>query len=108
MRDCIALWKLDSQQVAQLMDLKERLKDCAHHFKYDPHIILRFMTSPRGAEKETLFRKMVQWRIENNIDNMLEEYRPHQILLDYNPTAILEDYDRDGDRKFWFALLCQH
>lgn len=97
LQEAIELWELDEKQVARLMYLKEELKDCAHHFKYDPHIILRFMTSPKGADTIPLFRKMIQWRLDNNVDPMLETYKPNQILLDYNPTAILRDYDRDGD-----------
>ncbi|CAB9531082.1 SEC14-like protein 2 [Seminavis robusta] len=93
----IDLWELTDEQVDRLKELQLNLKDCSHHFKYDPHIILRYMTSPLGHDAEPLFRKMVQWREDNNIDNMLHEYNPPQILLDYNTAAILKDYDREGD-----------
>jgi len=96
-KDAIELWKLDEEQVQRLMELRHNLKDCAHHFKYDPHIILRFMTSPLANDAEPLFRKMVQWRIDNNIDSYLESYKPDPILLDYNCSAILKDFDYDGD-----------
>jgi CRAL/TRIO domain len=97
LKAAIDLWELDQKQIARLLDLKERLKDCAHHWKYNPHAILRFMTSPQGANAESLFRKMVQWRMENNIDKFLDEYKPPQILLDYNISTIMDQYDRDGD-----------
>ena len=97
LREAIELWKLNDDEVARLKELQHNLKDCAHHFKYDPHIVLRFMTSPLGKDAEPLFRKMVQWRIENKIDSFLDDYKPDPILVDYNTTAILKDYDYDGD-----------
>ena len=97
LQEAIDLWKLTDDEIVRLKQLQHNLKDCAHHFKYDPHIVLRFMTSPVGHHAESLFRKMVQWRIDENIDNMLDEYKPPKILLDYNTTAILKDYDHEGD-----------
>ena len=93
----IARWKLNEAEIARLKELQHNLKDCAHHYKYDPEIVLRFMTSPLGKDAENMFRKMVQWRIENNIDTVLDDYKPDPILTDYNVTAILKDYDYDGD-----------
>ena len=90
-------WKLNEAEIARLKELQHKLKDCAHHFKYDPEIVLRFMTSPLGKDAERLFREMVQWRIDNNIDTFMDDYKPDPILVDYNVTAILKDYDYDGD-----------
>jgi CRAL/TRIO domain len=97
LQEAIDLWELTDDQVDRLKELQIQLKDCAYHYKYDPHIILRFMTSPLAKDAEQLFRAMIKWRIDNNIDTMLDDYKPPRILLDYNPTAILKDYDREGD-----------
>lgn len=97
LQEAFDLWKLSDDEIAEFMDLARRLKDCSHHFKYDPHIVLRFMTGPNGKDAENSFRQMIQWRKENNIDKVLDEYKPHPLLLEHNPTAILKDYDRDGD-----------
>ena len=47
-------------------------------------------------ESETKFRQSIQWRLENNADNILEEYTP-PALYNYFPLAVLEGADRDGD-----------
>ena len=97
LQETVARWKLDEAEVARLKELQYSLQDCAHHHKYDPEIVLRFMTSPLGKDAENMFRKMVQWRMDNGIDTFLDDYKPDPILTDYNVTAILKDYDYDGD-----------
>lgn len=93
----INLWELNEEDKERLIELGQNLRDI-QHFKNDPHIVLRYMRSPCGYKgTEQAFRKMIQWRIENDIDRLLDEYKPPQTLLDYSPTAFLKDYDRDGD-----------
>jgi len=39
---------------------------------------------------------MVDWRIKNNVDNILDEYTP-PLLFNYLPVAVLRGVDREGD-----------
>jgi len=91
------LWQLNEQQFKQLKEFKEKLKD-VDHWKNSPYEVIRFITGPQGYDKaEELFRDMIEWRLANNIDTILDDYRPPKVLFDYLPSAILKGYDRDGD-----------
>merc|ERR1712048_1209295 len=91
------------------MGLRDRIADI-DHWKNDPFEVVRFMLEHEkqqrkqqlccyydldGAEK--MFRNMIEWRIENNVDTILSDYVPPQELLDHSPAGILRGTDRDGD-----------
>lgn len=108
LQEAIDQWKLNDAEIARLKELQWKLRDCDGHFKYDPHIVLRFMFSFYGDNDkahqhskedkvEQMFRNMLKWRKENDIDNLLDTYYPHPLVIKHNPTAVLKDYDRDGD-----------
>ena len=91
------LWSLNEEQYRELVSMKEKLADI-DHWKNNPFDAIRFVTGPQGFEKaEELFRTMIDWRIDNNIDNILETYKPPKVLLNYLPSAILAGYDKEGD-----------
>lgn len=91
------LWSLTDEQYQELSSMKQRLADI-DHWKNNPYEVTRFVTGPQGfAQAETLFRAMIDWRIENNVDTILDTYKPPKILLDYLPSAILAGYDKDGE-----------
>jgi CRAL/TRIO domain len=90
-------WSLTPEQVDKMWALQRRLVD-VDHFKNEPECILRFMFAPTGCDAaESCWRKMVQWRLDNNIDTLLRDYQPPQDLLDHATCAILEGLDREGD-----------
>ena len=46
---------------------------------------------------QRLFRKMIQWRLEHKVDDILATYQPNPLLLDYaSPMAFLKDTDHGG------------
>ena len=92
------LWKLSSKEVDELRELGMQLMD-VHHRKNAPEHVVRFYKARPNCLKsaECMFRNMVTWRIQNNVDTILQDYRPPQQLLDYYPGAILQGLDNDGD-----------
>jgi CRAL/TRIO domain len=90
-------WRLTPEQVEKLWKLQRKLKD-VHHWKNEPEHVLRYMFAPHGYDAaEANFRKMVQWRLDNNIDTILEDYKPPRQLLESAVAGILHGFDRDGD-----------
>ena len=91
------LWSLNDEQYNQLTLLKDKLADI-DHWKNNPYEATRFVMGPQGFDRaEELFRAMIKWRIENDIDTIMETYEPPKLLLNYLPSAILAGYDREGD-----------
>lgn len=93
----IKRFQLSADMQQRLMELKERVADI-DHFKNDPHILVRFLHGPWGhKEAENQFRKMIEWRKQHNVDTILDDYVPPALLLEAIPSAMLKEYDRDGD-----------
>lgn len=94
---CAGLWNLDPENTMKLYELKHRLGDIIHP-KNDPFEIVRFLQENKGNvnASERSIRKMINWRIQNNVDILLEDYRPPS-LYRYFPAAVLRGVDRDGD-----------
>lgn len=91
------LWSLNEEQYEQLVLMQTKLADI-DHWKNNPYEATRYVMGPQGYEKaEELFRLMIEWRIDNSVDTILETYKPPKTLLHYLPSAILAGYDRDGD-----------
>lgn len=91
-------WQIPELQQAQLLELRDRLQDI-DHWKNSPDTVIRFLRARSGNVKaaEIMFRNMIQWRIDNQVDNVLEDYHPPALLQEYFPGAILKGFDRDGD-----------
>jgi CRAL/TRIO domain len=90
------LWNLSDEHYQELCRLKDQLSDI-DHWKNSPYEVVRFVTGPQGPQAEEMFRAMIKWRLENEVDTILESYKPPKILLDYIPSAVLAGYDREGD-----------
>lgn len=88
---------LNPEMEQRLRDLQRRVSDI-DHFKNDPIYLVRFLLGSWGHNRaEIMFRKMIDWRATNHVDTIFDDYVPPQILLDCVPSAMLKDYDRDGD-----------
>ena len=94
----IAHWEIPAVQQAHLLELRDRLHD-VDHWKNSPDTVLRFLRARPGNvdAAEKMFRGMIQWRLENDVDKILDEYHPPTLLREYFPGAILKGLDRDGD-----------
>lgn len=91
------LWNLNNEQQAKLLELKRRLADI-DHWKNDAYEVIRFLLEKRGSvdRAEALFRRVYEWRMENNIDTILDDYQISP-LFNYFPIATLQGVDHDGD-----------
>lgn len=93
----VELWQLTAKDEQRLRDFQQRVSDVKHEWN-DPHVLLRHMFGPAGyRHAEKLFREMIQWRLKNNVDTIIQDHKPHPLIMDYTPIAFLKDYDRDGD-----------
>lgn len=90
------LWELSPQDQQKLRILQAKLKDIDHSWKC-PDVLLGFAFAGGWENTEERFRKMIQWRLDNNVDSLLKEYKPNRLMLDNSPIAFLKDYDSDGD-----------
>jgi len=89
------LWSLSEDKRNELIEIKDKLADI-EHFKNDPFEVVRFLTGPNGFE-ESAFRDMIEWRLEKNVDSLMQEYEVPPLLEKYVPSAVLKGCDKDGD-----------
>jgi len=96
-------WELTEEQAADLRQLGHRLRD-VDYWKNTPHEVVRFLLHACCNydidAAETMFRDSVNWRLENKVDSILQDYRPPQEMLDHYPGAIMKGVDKDGDPIF--------
>jgi hypothetical protein len=95
--EVIKLWSLSEKQVASLRQFQDLIAD-VNHWKNEPHTAVMFLIEYRWKPKSTErhFRKMIEWRQDNNVDTILDDYCPPEDF-NYYPAAILKGLDRDGD-----------
>ena len=100
-REMSQLWSLSEEEQSQMRGLQQRLLDI-DHWKNDPYEVVRFFRELKSdvAATEVKFRKMVSWRLDNDIDHFLERYGEPDAVFDYFPSVILEGVDKDGDPIF--------
>ena len=100
-KEVVDLWELSAKEQRDLERLGEQLCDVAH-FKNTPSEVIRFLRARSGNLKaaESMFRNMIQWRIENKVDTILQWYRPPREILDHYPGSILQGHDKAGDPIF--------
>ena len=108
LQEIIRLWELSTADENRLRALHHKLRDIQHPWN-SPDVILGFAFSDDDNDNdkddhdkgfkttEKRFRKMIQWRNQHRIDDLLTSYQPHPLLLNNSPMAFLKDYDRDGD-----------
>ncbi|CAB9503614.1 SEC14-like protein 2 [Seminavis robusta] len=96
-QEYIDSWGLTQEQIDKMWALQRKLVD-VDHFKNEPECILRFMFAPTGYDNaEACFRKMIEWRLDNNVDTILDDYNPPKRLLESSSSAMLHGLDREGD-----------
>lgn len=100
-QQAIRIWNLNDEEVQQLRLLRETLADPEmDHFKNTPHEVVRYIKGPKGpSQAQEMFRGMIQWRknSEENIDTMLDDYKPPRALYEYAASGLLQGVDKDGD-----------
>jgi len=92
-------WESPPAEDEAMRQLKERLADI-DHWRNRSHDVFRFLKVCNGDAKaaEDMFRKHMQWRKDNDVDNISKTYQPPAELLEYFPCGtILEGPDKDGD-----------
>jgi len=92
-------WELAEQETIALRELGQRLQD-VHYHKNEPFFVVRFLLQRQGDvdAAERMFRKSVQWRLDNKVDSILKDYKPPQFLLDHYPSGtVMQGLDREGD-----------
>ena len=93
------VWQLSAAQRADLVQLGHRLRDI-RHFKNEPTTVIRFLRARKGNvdAAEVMFRRMIAWRQQNNVDTILQDYDPDpEDLRLLVPAGLLQGLDRDGD-----------
>lgn len=97
LRQVVELWKLTEEEQSNMRELQTELADI-QHWKNDPFEVVRYFREYRSVKKAShMFRRMVEWRIEEKIDTFLETYGDPPKLFHYLPTFLCEGLDREGD-----------
>ena len=95
---CRKLWNLTPDETVQLQVLGNKLAD-VKHVKNNPFELARFLKEYKHKPQQVIeekFRAMIQWRRENNVDNLLEDYCPPS-LYRYFPAGVILGRDKEGD-----------
>ena len=95
--EVVKIWKFDEEAKTKLKSLGQSLSD-VDHFKNDPFEVVRFLVEFEmdTQKSEEMFRNMVEWRREKNMDTFMERYKPPEVLF-YSPMFMIEGLDREGD-----------
>lgn len=95
--EVVKIWKFDDEAKTKLKSLGQSLSD-VDHFKNDPFEVVRFLVEFEmdTQKSEEMFRKMVDWRREKNMDTFMERYTPPEVLF-YSPMFMIDGLDREGD-----------
>ena len=101
-----ALWGLTTRDLTNLIELGNRLQDIGGHSKNNPADVVRFLVASSSDvnSAETKFRKMVSWRKQHDVDQILLNYHPPKELVDHYPGAVLAGLDNEGDPIFLSRL----
>lgn len=98
-------WKWNQQQQDHFHDLQERLSDI-DHWRNNPAEVARFLSEHDFDVKkaEQMFRAMIKWRIENDIDTFMERYGEPPEVFHYWPLGPLKGLDKDNDPIMFQSL----
>jgi hypothetical protein len=91
-------WNLEESEITALRKLGQRLVDL-NYYRNKPSFVIRFLLQRKSDvdAAELMFRKSVQWRLDNKVDSILQTYQPPPELLDVYPSAVMRGLDKDGD-----------
>ncbi len=94
----VNLWELEEDEIKNLKQLKVAVSDILH-WKNQPNEVVRFMRArPNDLKAQVkMFKNMIQWRKDNNVETILQDYTPPKLLWRYYPGAMLKGYDKEGD-----------
>ena len=91
------LWKLSAIEQDQMRELQNLLSDVSH-WKNDPYEVIRYLREFKSVKKAAyMFRRMVEWRMSNQMDSFLDRYGDPPRLFHYLPIFLCQEFDRDGD-----------
>ena len=92
------LWNLALEDQQKMRQFQQRISDI-DHWKNDPFEVIRFYKEYKGNlnKAEKIFRSMIQWRIEDDVDNILETHGEPDPLWHQYPIGVLNSMDKDGD-----------
>jgi len=93
----VVLFECGEKEVQKIREFRAKV---AHvdHWKNNPHDAVMFLREHHGnvAKAAKMFCKMVKWRLENDVDDMLTSYKPPYAFR-YNPIAVLKGTDKEGN-----------
>lgn len=92
----MTLWEIGVQDQQKLRAMQHKIADIKHSWN-TPEVVLGFAMTTGWETAEAKFRTMIKWRLDNDVDSLLANYKPNRLMLDNSPIAFLKDYDRDGD-----------
>jgi hypothetical protein len=97
--EMVRCWKFTADQQAKMKELQHMLGDISH-WKNDPFEVARYLVEYgyNVNKAASMFRNMVEWRIEEQVDDFLVSYgTPPLLFQQYLPLYMLRDLDHDGD-----------
>jgi hypothetical protein len=98
-------WKWNKTQQDHFIDLQQRLSDIKH-WRNNPAEVARFLSEHNFDVNKAvhMFRAMIQWRIENNIDNFMERYGQPPEVFHFWPSSPLKGLDKEMDPILFQSL----
>lgn len=91
------LWKLTAEERAKMKTFQARISD-VDHWKNDPYEAIRYLKEYKDLKKtEKMFRYMIHYRSEHDLDQFLVNYGEPDTLFQNMPIAILDGWDKEGD-----------
>lgn len=97
-QEMAGLWELTEEDQNKLRQLQQRIADI-DHWKNDPFEVIRYYKEYKGnlPKVEKMFRHMIRWREEHNMEVFLDNYGEPDPLFHQMPIVMLDSTDRDGD-----------
>ncbi|XP_049520711.1 SEC14-like protein 2 [Dermacentor silvarum] len=87
---------LTEQQMTALDELRANVDDILRP-SHDDYFLLRWLRARNFnvAQAEAMLRENLQWRKQNNVDAILDDYEPTEVLKKYYPGGLV-GHDKEG------------
>ncbi|XP_049271183.1 SEC14-like protein 3 [Rhipicephalus sanguineus] len=87
---------LTEQQMTALDELRANVDDILRP-SHDDYFLLRWLRARNFnvSQAEAMLRENLQWRKQNNVDTILEDYEPTEVLKKYYPGGLV-GHDKEG------------